>query len=78
VSGKTTGVVCRACWLLCVISLSYSTQVAGQESGDGEKQPIPAAAARDAALRTVREIFGEDIDGARTPEQKNTLAAKLQ
>jgi hypothetical protein len=75
---KTTGVVFRACWLLCVIHLSYCTRVAGQESGDGEKQPIPAAAARDAALRTVRDIFREDIDGARTPEQKSTLAAKLQ
>lgn len=42
------------------------------------RQPVPAKEARDAALAQIKIVFGEDYDGARTPEELLALAVKLR
>lgn len=51
---------------------------------DGDKPPVPrarlpvpAAAARARAESSVKEVFGEDLEAATTPDAKKALCAKL-
>ena len=41
------------------------------------RKPVPSAAERSAALGRVMEIFGADIQAAKSPDQKAALAAQL-
>ncbi len=46
-------------------------------SGTRAKQPVPPAAARTAALGRVREIFGDDMQAAKSADAKTAVAGKL-
>jgi len=47
------------------------------EAAATAKQPVPSAAERRAALARVVEIFGADIQAAKSPDQKMALAAQI-
>jgi hypothetical protein len=46
-------------------------------TGTRAKQPVPPAAERTAALGRIREIFGDDMQGAKSSDAKTAVAGKL-
>lgn len=69
----------RRCLVLAVVLATIHGRVQAQPDAvaAATKHPIPSATERSAALGRVLEVFGDDIQAAKSPDLKTAIAARL-
>ena len=67
---------CGAALLASLLAAAHAALPAAQEPA-AKRRPIPDKTAQAAALKLVLEIFADDIENAKEPAAKTTLANQL-
>ncbi len=66
--------VFRPVWQVAIIQLAAVLAFADEPP---KRHPVPDEAAQAAAMKLVHEVYGADLDAAKTADQKKALAKKL-
>lgn len=67
----------NACSFICTLTGMTIAVTLAPSSLAQDKDPIPSAEAQAEALALIKEVYGQEWNAAKTPEQKTVLAQKL-